>query len=307
MKKLPRRVTVAFAVCLLGVGRGNQHISAEIVMSKTITTSTKFIVGTPLQTLKTPVLVLSCAVHFAEPFGSSRQAVWYRYTVFNQTGNDIAESAITDRFDFSNYQAGYALNLKARQLRTFDNPIFGANSFLLRIFWGHGRPEFFLCGSGPDRVRDHTYLPFQSLALRDTNIVQWLIPRDTKGNAYSPFRIIKSRIVGSGSIIGVPIQPAALHEVPTFSRHPPTAKNLLRVVVSACSSDGTTATFSLFNQTNTVLPRIFVFAKIADQIRGSAQTNLEPSEYRTIRFPLSRPIEASRNIRIMACTATIGA
>jgi hypothetical protein len=231
-------------------------------------------------------LVLSCQADYLRPIGTEEQQVSYTFTLYNQTDDILTYVALTDRFDYANFQEAFIFDVRPHELRVVRN-VFRPDSVVAKLQWAPHRPSFFLCGSGPDQGSEGSLYLFDSLFVRDSHITHLVLLTGPSGKKpISPFATVSSTQPGpSDGAIGAPIQPDAHLELPSYKPGVP-GKNLIPVVVTACSIKGDRALATLFNQTEAVVPVANVVLALYQHSYGASTANLQPFELRQISFKL---------------------
>jgi len=293
-------------------------IRAATVRSETLDQSSQLVVGTPVQTEQTPVLMLSCGLRFGKPPGSPNQTVTYSFSVYNQEPKKLRYVAVTDRFDRGNFQGGFIFNLNAHEFRRVAFTRSSEDDAGVAVLLA-ARPTFYLCGTGPDQGADGTVYPFASMSLTNNTFLLSTKPGDKNGVPISPFATMQTiRFSGKASaVIGIPIQPLALKEWPSFRTGVP-GINLLPVVVTACSVTMPThaghrapeVSFSLYNQTPRVVPSAQLSVAVSGRGEIARVYGLRAYEYRTAAFPADERLESAlwaRGVKVMGCRASVPA
>lgn len=136
------------------------HVRSTIVNS-----SSTLIPGVPIQNPDAPVVVLSCSMKLAKPFGSANNSTTDYLTVLNRTNKTLSLVRVLSVYLDSGIGEEFIQNLKPHEMRSsvlVDNETGpGAlNARAIRNF-NMPKPPFMLCGAGPALASDGTAYEFE--------------------------------------------------------------------------------------------------------------------------------------------------
>ncbi|MGC8485383.1 MAG: hypothetical protein ACP5O6_07115 [Candidatus Baltobacteraceae bacterium] len=135
------------------------HVRGAIVGRSSI-----LIPGIPIQNVDAPVVVLSCSMTLAKPFGSQNNSTIDHIMVLNRTKKLLSLVRVLSVYRGSGLGEFFVQNLKPNEMRslTLVDDV-GPGSLPVRAIrtFHMQKPSFMLCGAGPALASDGTAYEFE--------------------------------------------------------------------------------------------------------------------------------------------------